>query len=252
MLFCQKLTSCSFLSHRAGSFTQSITDNYQEPNLVQCVAPFMAVCALISSFVANFACEFITIDVTLNNYQYFLGFGLWNYQGWDYVEDSGTIYYARVCYRYSDINKDATWKAAQAFSIISAVIGVLTMCVNCCVIATPNPSKGYQGLLALYLFTCLSQGLTFLFIQSNACENNPIYNVEIPGATAINNRCSLSWGASAGIASTVLWFLAALLVCCIGFKGKKSASDDTPGDEAEGMEEAEKEDSGAVKDPTAE
>ena len=253
-LFCQKLTSKFILSHRAGSFTQSITDNYRQPSLLQCLTPFMAFSAWICSFVANFACEFITIDVTLNNYQYFLGFGLWNYQGWSYLVQNGTIYYTRTCFAYSNnVHPDPMWKTAQAFSIISVVIGGLAMCFNCCVICTPNPSKGYQLFSLFYLFTCLSQGLTFLFLKSNACKNNPIYNIGLAvEITSLSAECNLSWGANTGIASTVLWFLTALMMCCIGFKEQKSASDFTPGDEAEGMEEAEKEDSGAVNDPATE
>lgn len=62
----------------------------------------MAFMAWICSLVSNFTCDYITIDVTLNNLEYFLGFGMWNYQGWSYLVEQGTVYYARTCFAYSD------------------------------------------------------------------------------------------------------------------------------------------------------
>jgi len=203
------------------------------------MTPFTAFLAWICSLVANFTCDYITIDLTITNetvgtLTYYLGFGFWNYQGWSYLVQEGTIYYARTCYTYSDlVNPDAKWKSAQAFSIIAVVIGGLAMCFNCCVICTPTPAKWYQCFSLLYLFTCLSQALTFLFLSSNACQNNPVYNlesdlVEITGGSA---KCSLSWGANTGIAATVLWFVTACMMCCVGFKESKGAdSYDEPED----------------------
>jgi hypothetical protein len=96
--------------------------------------------------------------------------------------------------------------------------------------------------------------LTFLFLSSNACNSNPVFNLELPidleGVAGA--ECNLSWGAKTGIAATVLWFFCAGCMWYIGFKEQKSASNFTPGDEAEGMEEAEKADTGAVNDPAAE
>lgn len=195
----------------------------------------MAFVAWICSLVANFTCDYITIDVVINDLKYYLGFGFWNYQGWSYLVQEGTIYYSRTCYKYGDqVSHDSKWKAAQAFSIISVVIGCLAMCFNCCVICTPNPSKGYQCFSLLYLFTCLSQGLTFLFLKSNACQNNPLANVELPPEiTSAGAECNLSWGANTGIAATVLWFVTACMMCCIGFKESKGAADEEIIDEEE-------------------
>ena len=123
------------------------------------------------------------------------------------------------------------------------------MIFNCCVICTANPAKGYQCFALLYLFTCLSQGLTFLFLQSDACQNNPIVNVELGAAST---ACNLSWGANLNIAATVLWFVCACLMCCIGFRESKGASEESHDAEDQAMEEAEKEDPGDVNDPATE
>jgi hypothetical protein len=65
----------------------------------------------------------MTLDVTVGSYEYFLGrFGMWSYQGWSYIVQSGTIYYERMCFQYSDtIDPDSKWKSAQAFSIIASM-----------------------------------------------------------------------------------------------------------------------------------
>jgi len=218
------------------------------------VTPFTAFLAWVCSLVSNFTCDYITIDVTVGGLQYYLGFGFFNYQGWSYLVQQGTIYYARTCYTYSDaVSPDPKWKTAQAFAIISVVIGGIAMCFNCCIICTPNPSKGFQCFSLLYLFTCLSQGLTFLFLKSDACQNNPIYNIELPvEVVEVSADCNLSWGANTGIAATVLWFLCACFMCCIGFKESKGASDESNAVEEQAMEEAEKEHPAAVNDPADE
>lgn len=98
------------------------------------------------------------------------------------------------------------------------------MCFNCCVICTPNPSRGYQCFSLLYLFTCLSQGLTFLFLQSNACNDNPVYNLQLPASDTTSTICSLGWGAKTSIAATALWFVTAVMMCCVGFMESKDAA----------------------------
>jgi hypothetical protein len=134
------------------------------------------------------------------------------------------------------VDPDAKWKTAQAFSIIAVVIGGLAMCFNCCVICTTHPSKGYQCFSFLYLFTCLSQGLTFLFMQSTACLNNPLADLEgnqIPEDIRVGATCNRSWGANTSIAATCLWFLCATMMCCIGFKESKEYSSNDNVDDME-------------------
>jgi hypothetical protein len=194
----------------------------------------------------------MTLDVTVGGSAYFLGFGMWSYQGWSYLVQSGNIYYSQTCFQYSDtVDPDSKWKSAQAFSIIAVIVGGLAACVNCCVICTPNPSRGYQCFALLYLFACLSQGLTFLFVQSDACLNNPIFNLELDNVTVLGVSCNLSWGANISIAATVLWFVSACMMCCMGFKESKTSAaagdsadvDEEPAEEApeEALEDAAKE-----------
>lgn len=126
VLTCFHIVKLFRSDRRSQSLTQSITDNLKQPSILQCVTPFSAAIAWICTLAANFTCEFFTIDVVINNLQYFLGFGMWSYQGWTWVAagdgdgTGGTIYYAQTCYQYGDaISPDSKWKSAQAFSIIA-------------------------------------------------------------------------------------------------------------------------------------
>lgn len=93
--------------------------------------------------------------------------------------------------------------------------------------------------------------MVFLFLQSDACKNNPITSLELPvEITSASADCNLSWGAKTGIAATVLWFLCACMMCCIGFKESKGAADDDV-EEVAVVEESEKEEP-AANEPAAE
>ena len=68
----------------------------------------MAFIAWICSLICNFTCEFITVDVQVGGLAFYLGYGMWNYQGWSYLVQEGTIYYASTCNAYSDaVSQDA-------------------------------------------------------------------------------------------------------------------------------------------------
>jgi hypothetical protein len=143
------------------------------------------------------------------------------------------IYFTVVCF-----SVETGLHSLHHLAFFSVVVGGLAACVNCCVICTANPSRGYQCFALLYLFACLSQGLTFLFLQSDACLNNPIFNLELDNISILDASCNLSWGANTSIAATVLWFLTACMMCCIGFKESKSSAAGDGGDVDEEPAEA--------------
>lgn len=206
--------------------TNPFHDNLSFANCAIPCTVTIAVCAWIFSLVGNFNCDFISIDTTVGGNQYSLGFGMWLYQGWAYLVDSGTIYYAQTCYGYSgNASPDAKWKTAQAFSIISVVIGAVAMIGNCfALLGSSNPSKGYSLFAVAYLFCCLSQGLTLLFLQSNACQGNPIFDAELPTDTIF--ECNLAWGGKVSAVATAFWFLAACMEGCVGMIYKGGMDDE--------------------------
>lgn len=78
-----------------------------------------------------------------------------------------------------------------------------------------------------------------MFLQSDACLNNPIFNLELDNVSVVDASCNLSWGANISIAATVLWFVTACMMCCMGFKeSKTSAAGDSADVDEEAAEEA--------------
>jgi hypothetical protein len=145
-------------------------------------------------------------------------------QGWVYATTDDAIYYAKTCLSYSDISIDAYWKTAEAFSIITAVFGGVA-CIASCMAPCGAGCVGSKVLAFIFMFAALSQGLCFLFLKSDACQNNPIVTEgpQLDGATL---TCDLSWGANCTIAATVLWFMAGASMCYLGHQESKADDND--------------------------
>jgi hypothetical protein len=143
----------------------------------------------------------------------------------------------------------------MAFSIISATIGGLA-CIASCVSPCVEGCVGNKLFAIAFMFTTICQGLTLLFLKSNACKNNLIVDLfpDLEGFASAN--CDLGWGGNCIIAATVLWFMAGAIMFCVSVKESKADEDEA--DEAEddmGGEEpakAKDETDAAVAEETAE
>jgi hypothetical protein len=72
----------------------------------------------------------------------------------------------------------------------------------------------YSGMI--FLFCCLCQGLTLLFLDSNGCKDNSyVKGLEDALSASFEDECSMEWGARSNIASTCLWFVAGALMLCV-------------------------------------
>ena len=78
-----------------------------------------------------------------------------------------------------------------------------------------------------FLITSLLQGLSLLIFRSTICLDNPILrsmdeNESIFGQLrdTFGDECEIAVGGKCGIASTVLWFVTGVLVCCKSPPGK--------------------------------
>lgn len=177
----------------------------------------IAAFAFIVSLFAGVYCHFISFmsneggdnPITLN-------FGIWYYQGWSVVNSNiqGTVI-LETCYNYPEgTSFDSNWKSAMAFSIITLVMGgVVTFWTLLAGCFYPS-KKAFQAGGLIYLLCCLFQGLTLLFLDSNACHNNPLMSglqAQIPNSRlTFPSSCSMAAGAKCAIAGTVLWFVAAI------------------------------------------
>lgn len=146
-----------------------------------------------------------------------------------YTDGTGLYSYSySSCRGFSGqyVTPNAKWNTAKAFSIIAVSIGGIAMFASCAAFAKPQLWMIISLALA---FTTLFQGLTFLFLSSNACTftgdqvNNLINHQSIPVMADIGQNCILSSGARLGISATVFWFVSGIAAA---LAGKKGASED--------------------------
>lgn len=129
---------------------------------------------------------------------------------------NGNTWKVDVCRSYDDdVEKDATWKAAQAFSIMAPIWGVLAFVP---MMVSPNTTK-ITGLLLLV--ACLFQGLTLLILKSELCDayENPLFGqfpvLQATGVLTTEDKCTLGRSAIVSICATCLWFLAGLFAVAL-------------------------------------
>jgi hypothetical protein len=221
-----------------------------DETIMQNTGMAMAWIALVFSLLANFFCTFTVQEVTAtittaqNSFNGTVGpyyAGLWNYKSYEtfWTQSDNTIYIQTfaTCSKYPEGTMvDPKWKTAQAFTIIATVLGglaAIAMTTATCQAPT-GYWKSYAGLL---LLVCASQGLTLLFLRSNACAaHNMTLNTDAEdlfdtqGTVA---KCKLSSGGILSACAVAVWFFAALF-SALGTPGKKEA------DMAEGDEEVAK------------
>jgi len=80
------------------------------------------------------------------------------------------------------------------------------------------------------------QGMSFLFLDSNACTSNPLVD-DVPSTmneqvylqllkTVYNSQCDWSWGMHLNYVSVVFWFLTGVALC--GARRRKGEVSDEP------------------------
>jgi hypothetical protein len=201
------------------------------------MSPCLASLAFMFSLVGSFWCQSIvfstdgtwpgTIDFVPSDFK----LGPW-YQQETVLQsrtniDGMTNYFVRdVCSDFSgSVDIDSKWKAVRAFSIITPILaGLLTglLFFNNCSYYLSERSWNIVMLMFLILIP-LFQGLSFLLLDSNACNLNPLLNanpspdtvdastwVEWISAAYPNGDCSWDTGMSLNVAATVLYFVTAL------------------------------------------
>ncbi|EED90614.1 predicted protein [Thalassiosira pseudonana CCMP1335] len=121
-----------------------------------------------------------------------------------------------TCHQYDDgVDIDSNWKSARAFSTMALIIGGLITfwaLLSTCLFYNKQMYRSGGG---LFILCCLFQGLTLLFLDSNACNNN-IYIEKVKQLMpAVNlqfeDTCSMGSGAKCAIAATVMWFVTGMV-----------------------------------------
>lgn len=170
-------------------------------------------------WMASIRCNFIKFTATSGtsepiSYQ----LGIWYYQWWSTVISSSGTYVFESCHGYPDaVTIDDSWKSARAFSVIAFVLSIIMIvaaCVSACATNTIDYDRGHtrtQSWAApVYLLLAISEGLTLLLLNSNACKNNIFRLLENLGGLTFPDTCSLATGGKLAISSTAFWAAAAV------------------------------------------
>ena len=178
--------------------------------------------------------------------------GLWNYMWWDH--DGGRYACRAYPPADEDgmggIEIDGWWRASRVFGASTLDFGGLAVALNasllvydnfcrrnCCFESGASPSSSIRSSVStnrlpprplrcctsaatnqadgiLYVIACLCSSLTLLFLKSNACQHNRIFNL------TGNHECRLSTGARCTYASMLMWFVASASALYIEERGE--------------------------------
>lgn len=142
-------------------------------------------------------------------------FGIYYYQAFSTVLTNEGTYIVKACVEYpASVELDSSWKASRAFLVLAFILAVMILLFKLVLGCSSQPEKkGYTGLGKFvplgYLLTAIFQGLSLLFLNSNACKNNNLISME-DQTIDWNDTCTISTGAKCFISATVVWFCAAI------------------------------------------
>lgn len=207
---------------------------------IQCIPWTTLICgvlALLLTLFSNFWCRYASTMATVtskengNSFSFPVYHGIWNYQYTDlsYGSQEGqSLYYKYNACAVNGLNPSwSTWNTAlniaRAFSIVAVMLGVVAIFLSCVAF---HSLKFWFCVSIMFLLTCISQGLTFLYFRSSVCngfgEPPQAYQQDSGSSTIsleFDEYCRLAIAAKVGIAATALWFiggLAALVATCSG------------------------------------
>ncbi len=162
-----------------------------------------AIIAFALGFIGSVQCNVIKFTSTsgFDGEPVTVQFGFWSHESVDFYfatdESSGstTGFMVTTCTGYDqDVDIDAKWKAAAAFSILPLIFGGIDFVWMCVAKCTVN--HWFDCIAFLLAFFC--QSLSILFLDSNACKNNSVIQSieETPFRENVTfqETCSMSQG----------------------------------------------------------
>ena len=175
----------------------------------------IATIALVLSFVSNIWCETIKFTPEVGNlptrsFGPFYSKEIVTTQ----ISSGGSTYLAvgQACISYAGgIDKDSKWKTTQAFAIIACIFGGVAVFWTWLAPCLYFGSSTWKCVGMTFIFCSIFQGLTLLFLQSNACKNNSSFQ----DSEFYPDECSWDWGTSTNISAVVLWFVAGALMLSV-------------------------------------
>lgn len=203
--------------------------------------------ALFLSLIGSFMCRFVSIFDNASQQDVYTGIWLKTtlYQLQSSQTGEWSLY--KGCGSYpSGVPLDAKWKSAMAFSILAVVIGAFALFGVYFSACLPMTASRWRMVAFALVIASLFQGLTLLFLSSNACGSDRSFFEEEYPFLDLADGCGMSWGANMCIAATTLWFVAGVTACKIKSPSElvtdldRELDDKGEADQAEKQADAEK------------
>lgn len=136
--------------------------------------------------------------------------GIWSYKWWDSSSKEYT------CHPYPDtIEIDPKWRAARIMSALAIILGPIFLIsvpvylvLNYCYPALRRKQNQYpyQLMGTVCLLACVCETFSLIFLKSNACQNNSIFNL------MNTHSCIMSSGATCTYVAILFWFIAGVFM----------------------------------------
>lgn len=185
--------------------------NHSKSHSLSLLQNLFAVTAFVLMWFGSIGCKFLKFTQTGVSNPVDLQLGIWKYQYWNYIFTTSGNIIVESCHGYPDsVTIDGNWKAAQAFCIISLILGIIGLVISgIATFATHRPDSVLTHVweAPLYLLIAICQGLTLLFLNSNACKGEILNELAGVAMTDYNfpDTCSMASGAKLAISATSFW-----------------------------------------------
>jgi len=215
---------------RVETFFPSTDTLPNDTSLYRCLhllPAIFATLAFMTAFLFSFWCESIkfTLNETAQVDAPSLHFGPW-YQRQQAVEEEGVggesrFFIRNKCVAYpGSVSVDSSWKTTRAFSIMAPIIGGLgafVLWLAPCLYFLNESSWRSLAIIFIVVVT-LFQGLTFLFLKSNACKDNLIVAQfeNLGDGSLYPDECEWDEGSTTNVISVVLFFLTGVTMLILG------------------------------------
>jgi len=179
-----------------------------------------AVIACIMAAWSNQTCKYVTRNTIMytngtSDPGSGLSAGIWSYNLKQCIDaencdtnDPNDLEDSNYCQVYGSLfdTVDAYWTSARVFGSISTLLGLICLGLISTATCTKLKKRTWIALVTLLLLVTLCQGLQFLLLKSDVC--NEWTNPETSDVSSA--ECSLSSGGKCGIAATIFWFIVAV------------------------------------------
>lgn len=182
-----------------------------------------ATVAIILGTAANFVCETVKFVQEAGNGDATLFVSPWNFRTKGSIEVNDQLWVYNTCQYYSSLEDDygfgytvdAKTRAVWAFSIMTPIIGGLTLVLACLGPCRTVPPSQWKCLGYLFIILSIFQGLTLMVQSSSICTNNPLMQyLDVAAsnlAETFPDTCERATGYALNITAVVCWFLAGVL-----------------------------------------